>query len=46
MVCMVSLGFLTKGQTKEAYPLVVGTDASIPFFLPLKRQGKVLNETH
>ena len=38
--------FLTKGRTKEAYPLVVGADASIPFLLPLKGQGKVLNETH
>ena len=33
--------FLTKGQTKEAYPLVVGTDAGIPFLLPLEGKGKV-----
>ena len=33
--------FVTKGRTKEAYPLVVGTDAFIPFMLPLKGQGKV-----
>ena len=33
--------FLTKGQTKEAYPLVVGIDAGIPFLLPLEGKGKV-----
>lgn len=33
--------FVTAGLTKEAFPLVVGTDASIPFLLPLKGQGKV-----
>ena len=33
--------FVTGGLTKEAFPLVVGTDASIPFLLPLKGQGKV-----
>lgn len=32
--------FITKGHTKEAFPLVVGTDAYIPFMLPLKGQGK------
>ena len=34
--------FITKGHTKEAFPLVVGTDAYIPFMLPLKGQGKVV----
>lgn len=34
--------FLTTGHTKEAFPLVVGTDANIPFMLPLKGQGKVV----
>lgn len=33
--------FITTGHTKEAFPLVVGTDAHIPFMLPLKGQGKV-----
>ena len=33
--------FVTKGHTKEAFPLVVGTDGYIPFMLPLKGQGKV-----
>lgn len=33
--------FVTAGLTKDAFPLVVGTDASIPFLLPLKGQGKV-----
>lgn len=33
--------FVTAGLTKEAFPLVVGTDAFIPFLLPLKGQGKV-----
>ena len=33
--------FITAGLTKEAFPLFVGTDASIPFMLPLKGQGKV-----
>ena len=33
--------FITTGLTKEAFPLVVGTDAFIPFMLPLKGQGKV-----
>ena len=37
--------FITTGLTKEAFPLVVGTDAFIPFMLPLKGQGKV-NKTH
>lgn len=32
--------FVTTGLTKEAFPLVIGTDASIPFMLPLKGQGK------
>lgn len=32
--------FVTKGHTKEAFPLVVGTDGYIPFMLPLKGQGK------
>lgn len=35
------VNFVTAGLTKEAFPLVVGTDASIPFLLPLKGQGKV-----
>lgn len=33
--------FITTGHTKDAFPLVVGTDASIPFMLPVKNQGKV-----
>ena len=33
--------FVTAGLTKEAFPLVVGTDVSLPFMLPLKGQGKV-----
>ena len=33
--------FVAEGLTKDAFPLVVGTDASIPFLLPLKGQGKV-----
>ena len=33
--------FVAAGQTKETYPLVVGTDACIPFMLPLKGQGQV-----
>lgn len=33
--------FVTTGHTKEAFPLVVGTDAFIPFMLPVKNQGKV-----
>ena len=38
--------FITRGHTKEAFPLVVGTDAFIPFMLPLQGQGKVnKNET-
>lgn len=32
--------FITTGHTKDAFPLVVGTDASIPFMLPVKNQGK------
>lgn len=35
------VNFVTAGLTKESFPLVVGTDASIPFLLPLKGQGKV-----
>ena len=37
--------FLTAGLTKDPFPLVVGTDASIPFLLPLKGQGKVNKNT-
>lgn len=33
--------FITTGHTKDAFPLVVGTDASIPFMLPVENQGKV-----
>lgn len=32
--------FITIGHTKDVFPLVVGTDASIPFMLPVKNQGK------
>ena len=33
--------FLTTGYTKEKYPLVVATDAHIPFLLPLPGKGQV-----
>jgi len=33
--------YLGHGHTKETYPMVVGTDANIPFLLPLPGKGSV-----
>lgn len=33
--------FLEHAVTKESYPLIIGTDAKIPFMLPIPGQGMV-----
>ena len=33
--------FITEGRTKQRYPLVIATEAGIPFVLPFPGEGEV-----